>query len=243
MKALWQLPGEEADGTWIGDTWPSWTTAHAAGVNRFYFQTHMEKVENGKVVGYVPNARQINDDYRSSVIGVPLQPGGAERFQYGVVYQPYWDGNPSSERTVALALHGWINLATNSNKYAVCPAMFNMEFPYRDPAWLIAMFRYWRTLRPTRRTCWVLEGIQGGWIKASAGTKNDLVAYINGDPYLWIMAECFLGDMTPLDPAQVRKDLIGAGIHPEKVLLCYDAAKPRDTTWNGMLFQSGRLAA
>lgn len=248
MKGIW-----ETDAT---QTWPLWQDIRDAGCNRIYFPAlvpvygetfgaviaHRSLAARAPavrraerhfgerlIIGWTRNERQVTADYRNAVVST-------QRFQYGVYRDPHWDGI-QDPNTLAQLAHLDIVAATGGNKFLSCSFMFDIEFPYRDGDWLLAVFKAFRMLRPGRLLSWTMEPMQGGWIKSFPA----LVNWINRDLNAVVVGQTFGAKMEPVDPELVRRDLIDAGFLPARVRLFLDAAKPRPPKWDGSLFHAQRL--
>jgi hypothetical protein len=103
-----------------------------------------------------------------------------------------------------------------------------------DPAYIVAFLKAWRSRRPVRETAIALEGMQGGWFTPA------MVAAINADKNLTILAEAYTGDMGLVDADATRSNLIDYGITRSKAVVFYDAAKLAQY-WDGCAFTQQRL--
>lgn len=103
-----------------------------------------------------------------------------------------------------------------------------------DPAYIKAFLGRWRKMRPNRATDLTIEGRQGGWFSQC----KDAVVRANVN----VIPQSYVGDMVPLDPLDVVRDLVDWGYPISKVFPFYDAKWIRAYNgWEGYLFTQGRL--
>lgn len=91
---------------------------------------------------------------------------------------------------------------------------------------------------PGVNLAWTLESMQGGWIVK----KPELVALINDVPQLVVVPQFYTGAMRPYAADYATRDLVLAGIKPEKIRGFYPLRdenwKPIriPTWWDGILY-------
>jgi hypothetical protein len=93
-----------------------------------------------------------------------------------------------------------------------------------------AALKRWRQLRPSRKTWWTLEGMQGGLFSGNQATTIDKLN-------IPICPQFFMGDMNP-QPHSPIIDLQEVGF--TKIDGMYDAAQ-LPAIWRGCAFTQGRL--
>lgn len=222
MKGIWQ-PSPLDRGFPQIELWKS------AGCNRGYFAARYP-VWNADRQHYewFDNTQQLNNTFRSDVTKAGIQ--------FGIFRDPHWDGINDYNQLAQLA-HDDINKATEGSNARQCAYMFDIEFPYRDGNWLLALFKAFRKLRPGRLLSWTMEPLQGGWIKGFPA----LVDWINHDINFVVVVQNFFGNMDPAGADALRENMKQTGIDPRRVRIFHDAAKPRPSTWDGCLFHAERL--
>lgn len=108
----------------------------------------------------------------------------------------------------------------------------------RGSAYVLEWLEEWRRLRPTRRTIWTTEPMQGGAI------SDALAARINSDVNLLVVPQCYDKDMTPWNEGRVVADVIQArgrrDIDRSRVK-CYYGAATLNHDWDGIAFDFARL--
>lgn len=102
-----------------------------------------------------------------------------------------------------------------------------------DIGWVLAFFREWRRLRPTRATWFTFEGFQGGLFAPA------VVAELVG-MNLRFVPQLYKGDMTP-QPLCPVTDLLIAGFPGDRIDPFYDGAIPLPYKWRGFVFTQARL--
>lgn len=115
-----------------------------------------------------------------------------------------------------------------------CAVALNVEQPH-SPLYFLACLREWRLHRPGRVTAWHLEGMQSGWFSPL------LVATINRDVNLEVVAESFTGSMAPQGEDRVRSNLVVGGIDRRRALVAYDGAELYHPWWDGSAFTLERM--
>lgn len=218
MRTCWQpSPLDRA--------FPQVSLLKAAGCTRVAYAARYP-TWNGSGWDWHDNTQQLNPTYRAETVK-----GG---LSVEVFRDPHWD-DIIDPLDLAWLAHDDIVKITGGNSSLQCSICLDIE--YHNADFVLATLRELRRLRPGRQIVWTLEPKQGGWFTPA------LVAWINASRMFYVVPQTFLGDMTPVDPAQVRQNLIGVGINPAKIALFYDAAHPRPADWNGELFHAERLVA
>lgn len=233
MKAIWQ-PSP------LDRNVPQYDLLRSAGCNRIYFAAEYETFEDGVGTWHF-NDIQLNPTFYNDVV--------KNKFQYGIFRVTSWDNAKlyGDAGTLASTANEDINAASGGNKYAALPYMFDIE--QHDPAFILATFKAYRKLRPTRRTAWTMEPHQGGWMKNYlVNGQPVLVDFINNDPYFFLLPQLFYGNMSPANQNDVRNDLLAAGFKSEKILFFYDsttktASQWKSSDWSGSLLDAEHLTA
>jgi hypothetical protein len=108
----------------------------------------------------------------------------------------------------------------------------------RGSAYVLAWLAEWRRLRPTRRTIWTTEPMQGGAI------SDALAARINSDVNLLVVPQLYDKNMTPWNEGRVVADVIQArgrrDIDRSRVK-CYYGAQTLNFDWDGIAFDFAKL--
>jgi len=102
-----------------------------------------------------------------------------------------------------------------------------------SPTRIIEMLRRWRQLRPSKRTLWTLEGMQGG-LFGSAHVQAIEAANVHYGP------QCYTGAMARMESATVVLDLAKRGFSSSRIAPFLDAAK-LGHWWEGVAYTQGRL--
>lgn len=220
MKAIWQ-PSPLDRGFPQLDLW------RAAECNRGYFAARYP-TWNGSGFDWHDNTVQLNNAFRSEVTKASVQ--------FGIFRDPHWDDLHDLNQ-IARIVHEDIHKATGGDSSRQCAYMLDIEFPYRDGAWLLALFKAIRKLRPGRLLSWTMEPLQGGWIKNFPA----LVDWINHDINFVVAVQTFFGNMDPTGWQAVRDDMKQTKIDPKRIRLFYDGARARETGWDGCIFHAERL--
>ena len=126
-----------------------------------------------------------------------------------------WGGDPYRQ----LAVHVNIEHASLGDNFA---------------SFIAAFIPAYRNLRPQRDTGLVIDGLQGG------AFSPQLVAAINADINLQVLAEDYDGAMSPLGADNVRSNLVSYGVQRQRALVMYDGAALPEY-WDGCAFTMGRL--
>ena len=109
----------------------------------------------------------------------------------------------------------------------------NLDIETHDVAWIRRALTEWRRLRPSRKTDWTLEPMQGGLFGV------DDVRAIN-KLGVGIVPQHYGGNMQAFAADRVAIDLIARGFNLLAIQGFYDAARlPLD--WQGYAFTQGRL--
>lgn len=217
MKTIWQ-PSPLDRG------FPQIAQIKAAGCTRIAYAA-LYPTWNGSDWDWHENASQLTPAYRDATVKAI---GSVEIFR-----DPHWGAGILDPLELARLAHEDIVRITGGNSSLQCSYCLDIE--WHDADYVLAALREFRRLRPGRQLTWTLEPKQGGWF------SDALVRWINASRMVFVCPQTFLGDMAPVDPEQVRRDVIAAGVKPEKVVLFYDAAHPRPAGWNGELFHAERL--
>lgn len=108
-----------------------------------------------------------------------------------------------------------------------------LDIETHDVPWIRTALGRWRQLRPTRKTDWTLEPMQGGLF-----TPEDARS-INARN-VGVVPQHYGGSMQPFAADRVAIDLIARGFNLLAIQGFYDAAAlPLD--WSGYAFTQGRL--
>ncbi len=108
-----------------------------------------------------------------------------------------------------------------------------LDIETHDVAWILAALGRWRELRPSRKTDWTLEPMQGGLF------STDNARAINA-LNVGIVPQHYGGNMQPFAADRVALDLVFRAFHSWRIEGFYDAAAlPLD--WSGYAFTQGRL--
>ena len=236
MKAIWKTNPQ--------DTWPNWTDIAKAGCDRIYFPMLKEVFENGQLIGFEINDRECNPAHRSDV--------GSQHFQYAEYRDPHWNRILKDSQGQWHSLGGIqqaddlidavdMDLKRVGTTLINCPYMLDIEFPYRDPVWLLKVFKGVRGLYPRGPLSWTMEPGQGGWIGKNSAQARALVNWINRDVNFVVVPQTFGGNMEPYGWLATRADMKSTGIAMNRIKLFYDAQMPRPTGWDGCLFHAERL--
>jgi hypothetical protein len=154
-----------------------------------------------------------------------------KRCLVGIYRVPEWDADLEPTEWAALLSDDVKRLGGNTAQLAV---QANAET--HSEAWLVAFWNEWRRLRPTRATSWAFEGIQGGRLGIAPGTfRAQILSW-----RIRLVPEAYLGDMTPLDPAGVKRELEAWGFPGSIISPFYDAAA-LPAVWDGFAFTQERL--
>lgn len=218
MRTVWQAsPLDRAV--------PQWSLLRGAGCNKIGFSA---RYQDGGV--WRDNTEQLNPEFRKLCLD--------NGFLFEVVRDPHWDAITDAG-TIARLVDEDIAAATGGNRFLQCSYCLDLEYPYRDGDWILSLFMAIRALRPGRLLVWTIEPGQGGWIK----NYPRLVDWINfRSGMFYICPQTYYGDMSPWGTYDtVKQDIYAAGILPKRVVLFYDARRPRPVGWNGELFHAERL--
>lgn len=147
--------------------------------------------------------------------------------QVGIMAVPRGESAVDFARNIDAAL---IKLGMTSRQCAVIA-----DVEAHDPRYVVDFLTEWRDLRPTRETAWTMEPFQGGWF------SPNLLGKINLDPYLTLLPQNYLGDMTPCASDQVRSDLVNYGVANKKIQSFYGPTRA-DHGWQGVIFDFIQLA-
>lgn len=108
-----------------------------------------------------------------------------------------------------------------------------LDIETHDVPWTVGALTSYRQLRPSRKTDWTLEPMQGGLFSPAA------VSTING-LNIGIDPQHYGGNMQPFAADRVALDLVLRGFQPWKIQGFYDAAT-LPLEWSGYAFTQGRL--
>lgn len=108
----------------------------------------------------------------------------------------------------------------------------------RQSTYVITWLNEWRRLRPTRRTIFTTEPLQGGAI------SDELAARINADVNLLVVPQLYFDKMVPAVEAQVAMELIQTpgrrDIQRSRVKCYYDAHR-LPSEWDGIAYDCAAL--
>lgn len=107
-----------------------------------------------------------------------------------------------------------------------------VDIETHDVGYILAFFRRWRVLRPTRATAFTFEGFQGGLF-----SPTDVSTLVGCD--LRFVPQLYRGDMTPHEHSPII-DLLIAGFPAGRIDGFYDAAA-LPYSWRGFAFTQARL--
>lgn len=108
----------------------------------------------------------------------------------------------------------------------------------RGSAYVLAWLNEWRQLRPTRRTVWTTEPLQGGAV------SDALAARINSDINLVVVPQLYTFDMTPYPENIVALDIVQThgrrDIERARVRSYYDS-RNMPPAWDGFIWDFNGL--
>lgn len=107
-----------------------------------------------------------------------------------------------------------------------------IDIETHDVNYVLAFFKEWRRLRPTRVTAWTMEGFQGGLFSASN------VAELVGRG-LRFVPQFYRGDMTPVEHSPVI-DMLMSGFPGGNIDGFFDA-RSLPYRWRGFAFTQATL--
>ena len=158
-----------------------------------------------------------------------LQMVTAKGFKPGVYaawnWQPTLDGAEFAE---------WVDAKLKPLNISQNTPSVHLNMETHDVPWLLACLRRWRELRPTKRTLWSMEGMQGGLFSAAD------VATLNGLNLLY-GPQCYTGDMTRMESATVVLDLVRRGFDAGRIQPFLDAAQLGYWWDSAVAYTQGRL--
>jgi hypothetical protein len=108
-----------------------------------------------------------------------------------------------------------------------------LDIETHDVSWIRRALVEWRRLRPSRRTDWTLEPMQGGLFSLDDAKAINALG-------IGVVPQHYGGAMQPFAADRVAIDLISRGFNLLSIQGFYDAASlPLD--WSGYAFTQGRL--
>ena len=153
--------------------------------------------------------------------------------EVGIMLSAAW----YSDTMVDLAREGdaWVTkLGGNAKQLAV---LFDIEYPYQAPGYILAWLNEWRLHRPSRMTLWTPAFHQGGWF------SPELVGAISYDPNLLVVPQAYIQDPPiVVDADLTRCDLTERGLPKGRVGVFYlpgDVAHRE--SWDGIVFGFNEL--
>lgn len=102
-----------------------------------------------------------------------------------------------------------------------------------DPLRIIALLERWRILRPSKKTLWTFEGMQGGLFTRPQAKAVNATNVLYG-------SQCYTGQMSRLESATVALDLVTHGFVASRIQPFLDAAA-LGYWWAGTAYTQGRL--
>jgi hypothetical protein len=108
----------------------------------------------------------------------------------------------------------------------------------RGSAYVLEWLNEWRKLRPTRRTIWTTEPLQGGTV------SDTLAARINADVNLLVVPQLYDKNMTPYNEGRCVAEMIqtrGRRDIDRHRVTCYYAAHALNADWDGLVFDFDKL--
>lgn len=186
-----------------------------------------DKLKRYKITRLYYEARdpQIDAQLLDAVRKIPLEVGI-------MVAASWYDGTMAD-----LAREGdaWVTkLGADRKQLAV---LFDIEYPYQSPGYILNWLTEWRVHRQSRVTLWTPAFHQGGWF------TTELVGRINGDPNLVVVPQAYIQDPPiVVDADLTRCDITERYVTRSRVGVFYlpgDVAHRE--SWDGIVFGFNEL--
>ncbi len=113
-----------------------------------------------------------------------------------------------------------------------------LDIEFHDADWIRKAITGYRRLRPGKATDFTNEPFQDGAWGAATSIYPELVAQ-----RMDIYPQCYLGDMTNVDPVRCAKTVADGGAPIDRVHGCYDGANYPAGIIDGLIFTAERMRA
>lgn len=151
-------------------------------------------------------------------------------FQPGVYAAWNW---PETKDLSGAEFAEWVDAKVKPlHRSATFPSV-HLNDETHDPVRIISLLERWRQLRPSKRTVWTLEGMQGGLFSKAQAKAINATNVIYGP-------QCYTGQMARMESATVVLDLVTHGFLASRIQPFLDAAA-LGNWWEGTAYTQGRL--
>ena len=165
---------------------------------------------------------RITKPYLDNVVNLGFQPG---------VYAAWnWD---ETKNMSGPEFANWVDAKVKPLQRSATFPSVHLNDETHDPVRIIAMLERWRNLRPSKRTVWTFEGMQGGLFTRAQAKVLNATNVIYGP-------QCYTGQMERMESSTVVLDLVTHGFIGSRIQPFF-AANVLGNWWLGTAYTQGRL--